>query len=99
MQYFAFNHDRPLFKGVKGAYLAKAINYAIDRKAILAQGGYLAGKRTDQILPPGIAGFRDANLYPLKGPDLRDREEVVREVGREGGYDDRVLHVEPFAFT
>src|SRR6478609_7698170 len=60
--YLAFNHDRALFKGAKGTALAKAVNYAIDRTAMLAQGGYLAGKRTDQILPPGIAGFRDANL-------------------------------------
>src|SRR5439155_5094156 len=68
--YLAFNHDRPLFQGAKGTALAKAINYAIDRKAIRTQYGYLAGKRTDQILAPGLAGFRDANLYPLKGPDL-----------------------------
>ena len=55
--YLAFNHDRPLFKGANGTALAKAVNYAIDRKAMLAQGGYLAGKRTDQVLPPGIAGL------------------------------------------
>jgi ABC-type transport system substrate-binding protein len=78
VNYFAFNHDRPNFKivtnpkdpGAGNVDLMKAINYAIDRHAILAQGGYLAGTRTDQILPPGMAGFRDANLYPLKGPDL-----------------------------
>src|SRR6478735_7687878 len=52
ISYLAFNHDRSLFKGAKGIDLAKAINYAIDRKAMLAQGGYLAGKRTDQVLPP-----------------------------------------------
>src|SRR4051794_22683100 len=70
VSYFAFNHDRPLFKGSNGIALAKAINYAIDRKALLAQGGYLAGKRTDQILPPGMAGFKDADLYPLKQPNV-----------------------------
>src|SRR5437764_1723435 len=70
VSYLAFNHDRPLFKGAKGTALAKAINYAIDRKALLAQGGYLGGKRTDQILPPGMAGFRDAHLDARKGPDL-----------------------------
>jgi ABC-type transport system substrate-binding protein len=70
VSYFAFNHDRPAFKGAKGIALAKAINYAIDRKAMLAQGGYLAGVRNDQSLPVGLAGFRDASLYPLKGPDL-----------------------------
>jgi ABC-type transport system substrate-binding protein len=83
--YLAFNHDRPLFQGAKGTALAKAINYAIDRKAMLAQGGYLAGKRTDQILPPGIAGFGDANLYPLKGPDLTTAKKWLARSGLKSG--------------
>jgi ABC-type oligopeptide transport system substrate-binding subunit len=83
--YLAFNHDRPLFKGTKGTALAKAVNYAIDRTAMLAQGGYLAGKRTDQILPPGIAGFRDANLYPLKGPDLTTAKKFAATSGVSDG--------------
>jgi ABC-type oligopeptide transport system substrate-binding subunit len=85
VQYLAFNHDRPLFKGAAGTALAKAINYAIDRKALLAQGGYLAGKRTDQILPPGIAGFRDASLYPLKGPDLTTAKKWFAKSGVKDG--------------
>ena len=85
VSYLAMNHDRPLFKGKKGAALSKAINYAIDRKAMLAQGGYLAGKRTDQILPPGIAGFRDANLYPLKGPDLATAKKWAAKAGLKQG--------------
>jgi len=84
-RYLAFNHDRPLFKGAKGTALAKAINYAIDRKAILVQLGYLAGKRTDQILPPGMAGFRDANLYPLKGPDLATAKKWEAKAGTPDG--------------
>jgi ABC-type oligopeptide transport system substrate-binding subunit len=83
--YLAFNHDRPLFQGAKGTALAKAINYAIDRTALLAQSGYLAGKRTDQILPPGIAGFRDANLYPLKGPDLNTAKKWLAKAGVSDG--------------
>jgi peptide/nickel transport system substrate-binding protein len=83
--YLAFNHDRPLFKGAAGTALAKAINYAIDRKAMLAQGGYLAGKRTDQILPPGIAGFRDANLYPLKGPDVTTAKKWAAKANIKSG--------------
>ena len=85
--YLAFNHDRPLFKGAKGTALAKAINYVIDRKAMLAQGGYLAGKRTDQILPPGMAGFRDANLYPLKGPDIATAKKWAAKAGVKDGTD------------
>jgi len=85
VSYFAFNHDRPLFKGANGIALAKAINYAIDRKALLAQGGYLAGKRTDQILPPGMAGFRDASLYPLKGPDVATAKKWLAKSGVKSG--------------
>jgi ABC-type oligopeptide transport system substrate-binding subunit len=66
--YLAFNTSRGIFKD--NAPLRKAVNEVIDRRALLAQSGYLAGKRTDQILPPGIAGFRDADLYPLKQPNI-----------------------------
>jgi ABC-type transport system substrate-binding protein len=85
ISYLAFNHDRPLFKGAKGIALAKAINYAIDRKALLVQSGFLAGKRTDQMLPPGLAGFRDANLYPLKGPDLTTAKKWAAKAGLKDG--------------
>ena len=66
--YLAFNTSRGIFKD--NVPLRKAVNEAIDRRALLAQSGYLAGKRTDQILPPGIAGFRDVDLYPLKQPNI-----------------------------
>jgi len=66
--YLAFNTSRGIFKN--NVPLRKAVNQAIDRRALLAQSGYLAGKRTDQILPPGMVGFRDADLYPLKQPNL-----------------------------
>jgi ABC-type transport system substrate-binding protein len=64
--YIALNTSRPAFQN---ANVRKAVNYAIDRPAILRVGGLLAGKRTDQILPPSIQGFRDAKLYPIKGAD------------------------------
>ena len=35
----------------------------------LRVAGKFAAKRLDQILAPGIRGFRDARLYPLKGAD------------------------------
>jgi peptide/nickel transport system substrate-binding protein len=82
IRYFAFNHDRPIFKN--NLKLKKAINFAIDRKAVLTQGGYLSGKRTDQILPPGIAGFRDADIYPLKGPNLKAAKKWANGATRDG---------------
>jgi len=62
--YLAMNHDRPLFKN--NPKLKQAVNWAIDRRALLNQGGYLAGKRNDQVLPPGIAGGKDVSIYPLQ---------------------------------
>src|SRR5215210_749124 len=80
--FLAMNNDRPIFKG--NLKLRKAINFAIDRKAILAQGGYLGGKRTDQILPPGMAGFKGADIYPLKGPNLKAARKWAKGATRGG---------------
>jgi peptide/nickel transport system substrate-binding protein len=66
--FFVFNHDRPAFKGAGQIPLKKAINYAIDRPALTRAFGYLAGKRTDQMLPPAFA--RAESIYPLGGADV-----------------------------
>ncbi len=63
--YFAFNHDRRAFRGQAQIPLMKAINWAIDRPALVRASGYLGGKRTDQILPPAMG--RQASVYPLGG--------------------------------
>jgi peptide/nickel transport system substrate-binding protein len=65
--YMAFNHERPAFKGDGQIALKKAINYAIDRPELARSFGYLAGKRTDQMLPPALA--HAASIYPLRGAD------------------------------
>ena len=48
----------------------KAANMAVDRPAMLRARGAFAGKRTDQVLPPGMAGFRDEKIYPIAGASL-----------------------------
>ncbi len=65
--FIAFNHDRPAFKGPGQIPLKKAINYAIDRPELARTLGYLAGKRTDQMLPPALA--RAESIYPLEGAE------------------------------
>jgi ABC-type transport system substrate-binding protein len=65
--YFAFNHDRPAFKGPGQIPLKKAINYALDRPALARGFGYLGATRTDQMLPPLLSG--DARVYSLKHAD------------------------------
>ena len=63
--FFAFNHNRPAFRGPGQVPLEKAINYAIDRPALARTFGYLSGKRTDQLLPPALT--RAESIYPLEG--------------------------------
>jgi ABC-type transport system substrate-binding protein len=64
--YLALNTSRDALGKLN---LRKAVNFAIDRPAMLRVAGKFAGKRTDQILPPNMQGFRDAKLYPIKGAD------------------------------
>ncbi len=90
VSYLAFNHNRPLFQN--NVPLKRAIGFAVDRKAWLNQGGYLAGKRTDQILPPGMAGFRDADLYPLKAPNFTFAKKLAH--GSHEGRQGRLLHLD-----
>src|SRR5262249_48173169 len=78
--YLAMNHDRPLFNSCPGSFhgswmtkpagacynvnLAKAVNYATDRHALVLQAGAFAGHRNDQILPPGMQGAVNKTIYP-----------------------------------
>ena len=68
LRMFALNTSRPLFRN--NPKLRQAINFAVDRKALLRERGPLGGTLTDQYLPPGLPGFRDERIYPLKAPDL-----------------------------
>ena len=72
VRYVAMNHSRPLFKDNPG--LAKAVNWTVDRQAFSAQGGYLYGKRTGQILPPGMLGYKPQGIYPLRVTGEHDQQ-------------------------
>lgn len=73
--YLALNNDSALFKG--NVKLRQAVNYAIDRPQIVRQHGYLGGGRTDQILPPGMPGFKDGKIYPLEGQNATTRKQAT----------------------
>ena len=79
--YFAFNHERAAFRGAGQIPFKKAINHAIDRPAMARAFGYLAGKRTDQMLPPSLA--RPEALYPLRGADPTTARTWLARAGRE----------------
>jgi ABC-type transport system substrate-binding protein len=89
---FVFNTRRPLFRN--NARLRRAINFAVDRPALLRERGYLAGRLTDQYLPPGMPGFRDAKIYPLRRPDLRRARALARGHLRGGKAVLYVCHLE-----
>ena len=62
-KYFALNTSGPLFRN--NPKLRRAVNFAVDRGALMrAAGGRLAVEPTDQYLPFGFPGFRDADIFP-----------------------------------
>jgi YVTN family beta-propeller protein len=70
LDFLVLNTHRPLFRSAR---LRRAVNFAVDRRALSALGQpYVQrGLRpTDQYIPPGIPGFRDAHVYPFT-PDLQ----------------------------
>jgi ABC-type transport system substrate-binding protein len=56
------NNDQPLFRN--NARLRRAVNHAVNRGFMVAQHGAFAGRITDQFLPYGMPGFREARIYP-----------------------------------
>jgi peptide/nickel transport system substrate-binding protein len=83
LRMLALNSSRPLFRD--NPRLRKAVNYAVDRQALLvAGGGALTGALTDQYLPRTVPGFRDARVYPLADADL-DRARALAGGNVRGG--------------
>jgi ABC-type transport system substrate-binding protein len=79
---FFINTSRPLFRN--NTKLRQAVNFAVDRKALVREFGLYAATSTDQFLPPLMPGFRNERLYPLKGPDLRTARSLAKGHTRRG---------------
>ena len=73
VSYMSMNTLKPPFNNVA---LRKAANWAIDRPAQVRLLGAYAGKRTDQVLVPGVPGYRPFNVYSLKGANVAKAKEV-----------------------
>jgi ABC-type transport system substrate-binding protein len=80
--YLSMNHDQPLFKD--NDQLAEAVNFALDRPAMVRQHGALGGAAADMILPIGFPGFREWSIYPLNGPDVAKAKELAAGHTRSG---------------
>jgi ABC-type transport system substrate-binding protein len=66
--YLMFNTKRPPFDDPR---LRRAVNFALDRQALAREPfPYATGRPSDQYLPAGLPGYRDADIYPLGRPNL-----------------------------
>ena len=73
--YLALNTQAKAFRG--NTKLRQAVNFAINRNALVAQMGAGAASPTDQILPPtGMPGFKDWKIYPNK-PDVTKAKKLA----------------------
>ena len=71
--YLVMNTERPTFKNVNAR---RAVNFAIDRPALLRTRGKFGGKRTDQILPPSLPGYTNGDIFPLKGANPTKAKQI-----------------------
>jgi peptide/nickel transport system substrate-binding protein len=77
--YLALNTQRPTLSNLKAR---QAVNYAVDRPALLRTRGKFGGKRTDQILAPQLPGFKAANLYPITGANPAKAKQLWSQGGK-----------------
>ncbi len=77
VSYIALNTTRAPFNTLN---TRKGVEWAVDRPAMLRISGKYAGKRTDQILVPGIPGFKDFHLYAIKGADYAKAKQIAGNV-------------------
>ena len=75
LRMLAFNSSRPLFRD--NVALRKAVNYALDRRALVSTGGPNVSVATDQFLPKIMPGFKNADVYPLDRPNLQRAKELA----------------------
>ncbi|MEK6274205.1 MAG: ABC transporter substrate-binding protein [Actinomycetota bacterium] len=80
--YLPMNMENDLFKG--NPNLRKAVAYAIDRKAYIAQVGPYAGNTWSHLFNPGVPGWRNVNPYPLDRPNLTKARQLAAGHFRDG---------------
>jgi peptide/nickel transport system substrate-binding protein len=83
IRFIFLNSSQRLFKD--NAALRQAVNFAIDRPALIRErGGPITGRPTDQYLPASMPGFVDAKIYPLYRPNLVKAKALARGHTRSG---------------
>ncbi|HEX9415648.1 MAG TPA: ABC transporter substrate-binding protein [Gaiellaceae bacterium] len=83
MRYVVMNTSRGIFKN--NPRLRRAVNFAIDRPALVQQrGGAVSGRPADHYMPSSMPGFENVRIYPLTHPNLRKARALARGHLRSG---------------
>jgi peptide/nickel transport system substrate-binding protein len=82
LRMFVLNTSRPLFRN--NVPLRRAINFALDRSALVRQFGSYAETPVDHYIPPVMPGYRNTHVYPLRKPDLAKAGALARGHTRSG---------------
>jgi ABC-type transport system substrate-binding protein len=80
--YIAMNSNNRLFRG--NPRLRRAVNYVIDRKAMVELSEEYAALPADQYLPAGSPGFKNIDAYPFT-PDVAKAQELAEGHVPSGG--------------
>jgi len=80
------------YKPLSDVRVRQAINYALDRKAIIriAWGG--AGIEADSVIPPNLAFYKKQSIWPY---DLAKAKALLKEAGYPNGF--KVVYLTPNA--
>jgi ABC-type transport system substrate-binding protein len=82
ISYIALNSNNRLFRD--NPQLRRAVNYVLDRKAMVELSDEYTKVPTDQYLPAGFPGFKDINAYPFT-PDFQKAQELAEGHVPSGG--------------
>jgi ABC-type transport system substrate-binding protein len=76
LRLFVLNTSRPLMRN--NVALRRAINFAVDRRMLVAQIGPYAGTPADHYLLPIMPGYRNTRVYPVRKPDFAKARALAR---------------------
>jgi ABC-type transport system substrate-binding protein len=79
--YLPLNTANNLFKG--NLSLRKAMNFAVNRRAYVAQAGPYAGNPWTHLFNPGVPGWKQVNPYPVN-PNLAQARKLAAGKLRDG---------------
>ncbi|WP_407675167.1 MULTISPECIES: ABC transporter substrate-binding protein [Pasteurellaceae] len=86
VSYIAFNNERPIFDNVK---VREALNYAVDRKAIIDIVYKGFGVQAKNPLAPTVWGYND-DIQPYT-QDIAKAKQLLKDAGYPDGFTMKVL--------